>query len=363
MKLLHISTALSWRGGEQQLAYLLEGMQHREAVKQLVFCFKHSEIEKFCLLHNIPVITAKRSSAFNPFLAKEVSTVCAQNQIDLIHAHDSHAHTVAVLAALLFAQKTGIILSRKVDFPLKKNFFTRYKYNHPSIKKIICVSNKIAEIISPDLRNKDVLCTIYDGIDLSRFSSHSSGILRKQYQVEANTLLIGNVAAIAAHKDYYTFVDTAAELLSKNIKAKFFIIGDGPERKNIEAYITQKNLSNEIILCGFRTDISSLLPELDVFLFTSKTEGLGSSILDAYACSVPVVATAAGGIPEIVIHGKTGLLSAPQNSHLLAANVLALIESTTLRKELINEALSWVKNFSKEKNAEASYRVYQEILN
>ena len=363
MKLLHISTALSWRGGEQQLAYLLEGLLPKSDVIQSVFCFKNSEIEKFCRLKNIPVITTKRRSAFHPLLALKVKNACVEHSIDIIHAHDAHAHTIAVLSSFLFSNKTGIILSRKVDFELKKNFFTQFKYNHASIKKIICVSNKVAEIIAPAIRRKELLCTIHDGIDLDKFDAVSKGILRTEYGIDKATFLIGNVAAIAAHKDYYTFVDTAEILLAKNTNAKFFIIGDGPEREHITAYIAQKKLEKEILLCGFRKDISSVLPELDVFLFSSKTEGLGSSILDAYACSVPVVATSAGGIPEIVLNEKTGLLSPPQQAKALAENVVRVLENPGLRKELTTAALQWVKNFSKEKNAEASYRVYQEILN
>jgi glycosyltransferase involved in cell wall biosynthesis len=351
---------MTWRGGEQQLAYLLEGLQ-KKALYQTVYCYKGSEIEKYCLTNNISVHTFHRSSAFNPLLLRDFTQLCQRLKIEIIHAHDAHGHTVAVLSAALFRNRIPIVLSRKVDFPIKNNFFSRYKYNYPTIKKIICVSNKIEEILSKDLRNKQVLTTIYDGIDFLRFQANSNGILRKEFQISADEFIIGNIAAIASHKDYFTFVDVAKILLAKKIKAKFLIVGEGPERPQIEAYITENNLNNDIILTGFRHDISKILPEFDLLLFTSKTEGLGSSILDAYACKVAVVATQAGGIPEIVIHEQTGLLAPVQNAPLLAENVLKLLSQPDLKQKLVSQAFNFMQQFSKEKMADLTYNTYLKV--
>ena len=342
------------------MAYLIEGLLEKE-LTQTVFCFKNSEIEKYCITKNVATLTHKKTTAFNPLLLQQLANKCRSLSIDLIHAHDSHAHTMAVLSGVLFRHKAKIILSRKVDFPIKNNFFSRYKYKHPSIKKIICVSQKIKEILSKDIQNKSVLTTVYDGIDFSRFGFTSTGILRKTFSIAADELIIGNIAAIASHKDYFTFINVAEILISAKLKAKFLIVGDGPDKKKIADYISKKGLNNEIKITGFRTDIPAILPEFDVFLFTSKTEGLGSSLLDAYACGVPVVTTKAGGIPEIVIHNKTGLLSPPQNAELLAANVIRVLENNAFKTELIQNAKIWVKNFSKEKNAELTYRIYKEV--
>jgi glycosyltransferase involved in cell wall biosynthesis len=361
MHILHISTALSWRGGEQQLAYLLEGLQKKK-IAQTVFCFEGSEIQKFCTNQAIDALTIARTSAFNPRLHFKLAGYCKRFKYDLVHAHDAHAHTMAVLAGLLFRLDLKLILSRKVDFPIKDSFFSRYKYNHSSIKKIICVSQKISEILSVDIKNKAVLTTIYDGIDSSRFKEKASGILRKEFGISTSELIIGNVAALADHKDYFTFVDVAELLLQKKVNAKFIIVGDGPERSAIVAYIEKKKLSKSIFLTGFRNDIAKILPEFDVFLFTSKTEGLGSSVLDAYACAVPVVATAAGGVPEIVLHEKTGLLSAVKQPQALADNVVRVLENSELKNSLIANASEWLSHFSKEKNAELTYQVYTEAL-
>jgi len=360
MNVLHISTPLSWRGGEQQLAYLIDELNKKNA-SQWVLCSSNSEMKKYCKKKEINFFSGSKPSSLSLPFARRISSISGKYSIDLIHVHDSRAHSLAVLSGVIFGNKTPIVLSRKVDFPISKNWFSFYKYNYSKIKRIICVSEKVKEILSADIRSRNLLCVVYDGIDFSKFGWLPSRILRQQYNIQEDEIIIGNIAAIAPHKDYFTFVDTAEILIRKNVKAKFLIIGDGPEREMIIKYIQSKNLQHKIILTGFRNDVPKILPELDLFLFTSKTEGLGSSILDAYMCNVPVVATAAGGIPEIVIDEKTGLLSPPQRPSQLADCVMKVLSDSVLKKELTRNAQDFVKNFSMERMAEKTYSVYQEI--
>lgn len=133
-------------------------------------------------------------------------------------------------------------------------------------------------------------------------------------------------------------------------------------RQLIEARIRDLKLQDKVIMAGFRNDIEMILPGLDVLLFTSEMEGLGSTILDAMACSVPVVATAAGGIPEIIVHQKTGMLAAVKDSKQLAAYVLKLLTDADLRKSIIANAKQKVNSFSKEVMAEETMDVYKEIV-
>jgi glycosyltransferase involved in cell wall biosynthesis len=362
MNILHISSPISWRGGEQQLAYLIEELS-KQNTNQFVLCSKGSALETYCIKNKIVHIALRKKSAVNPFTAKEIKGICKKFTIDLMHAHDSHAHTAAFLSAFLFGNKTPLVLSRKVDFPLHSGWLSKLKYNHHTIKKIICVSNKVKEVLDPYITDKSILTIIYDGIDMSRFAnvSHNQK-LRNEFGISTSSILVGNIAAIAPHKDYYTFVDTVEILFKQRLDARYFIIGDGKEKADIEAYIEKKGLQKQIIFTGFRNDVQSILPELDIFLMTSKTEGLGSSILDAYACKVPVVATVAGGIPEIVINKKTGLLAEIQDPQGLAENVLSILNNTELRDNLIRNATEYLKQFSKEKMGLETYKVYHEIL-
>jgi len=324
MKILHFSSAKTWRGGEQQIAYLYEALQKKQ-IQQWIFCAKGSVLAKYCQQQGIPHFTYQKRFSTNPLVAYQFKKLSKKLKIDLAHLHDSHSHTFGYISAIL-GNPTPFVLSRRVDFPAKNNWLSYQKYNHPSIKKILSVSNFVQQVLAPSIQDKSKLEVVHSGIDTTRFKYTKQNILRKTYEIPENTQIIANVAAIAPHKDYFTFVDTATILL-KNAKKplKFLIIGaDGGEEMLIKQYIQAKNLSDHFIFTGFRQDIPQILSEVDVFLFTSKEEGLGTSVIDALACGIPVVATKAGGIPEIIQAGKNGFLAPIKNAPLLAEKVTYL---------------------------------------
>lgn len=334
MKIVHISTADSWRGGEQQVAYLTAELQKKN-VAQVICCPERSPLFDFCKQNNLPVAPFSSRGIVNIKLARHIKQICDNESASLIHTHDAHGHTASVLSAIVFRNKIPIVVSRRVDVPVSKSPFSKIKYNHQWIKKIICVSEKIKEITSVSIQDKNKLCVVYSGIDPEKFKKESpSNILHQELGLNEAIPIVGNISALAAHKDYYTFVDTAEIVLRLKPNVCFVIIGEGPEEKQIREYIDQKNLSSKIICMGFRRDIPLILPELFIFLMTSDTEGLGTSLLDAFAAKVAVVSTAAGGIPEIVKHHQTGLLAPVKDVKQLADNVIRLLEDNTLRKQI-----------------------------
>ncbi|MCP4521296.1 MAG: glycosyltransferase family 4 protein [Cytophagales bacterium] len=362
MKVLHLSSERTWRGGEQQIAYLIE-----ESIKQGVECFvacrKGSAFEEHCEKKGIPFFALGFRNELDFKTASRIKKICKEQQIDIVHMHSSHSHAMAVWSNLL-GNNVKFVLSRRVDFPMKDNFLSRFKFNHSCISRIVCVSHKIEEVMRKDLKNPNVCVTVHSGIDIKRFEhSENKGILHKEYNLPENCRIVANISAIAPHKDYYTFVDTVAELAKELENVHYFVIGEGGERENIENYIQEKGLEKVITLTGFRNDIPMLMQEIDVFLMTSETEGLGTTILDAFANHVPVVSTNAGGIPESVKHEKTGLLANVRDSDALAKEVKRVLESIELQKELTQNAYEWLlEGFVKEKTAEKTIRIYKEIL-
>ena len=360
MKVLHFSSAQTWRGGEQQIAYLFEELEKLE-VQQWIFCRSGSELAAHCLFHNWPHFTYWKGFSTNPIIGFQLKKICIQLNVDLVHLHDSHSHTFAYMSALI-GNQIPYVLSRRVDFPVKKSILSRKKYNHPSIKKIISVSHKVQAILAPAISDQTKLEVVHSGIDLSRFKYKKTGILRKEFGIPPMASIIANVAAIAPHKDYYTFVDTAAILLKKQEHLHFFIIGaDGGEKVAIQNYIIQKGLDPYIQLIGFRKDIPEILPEVDVFFFTSKEEGLGTSVLDALACGVPVVATDAGGIPEMITHQHNGLLAPVGDSQLLAEYVEIVLSQEELTRKFIENGKTVAQSFDKAETAKKTYGIYRHI--
>lgn len=361
MKVLHLSSERTWRGGEQQIAYLIEELE-KSGVENYVACRKNSAFETYCIDKGIPYFSLSFRFQYDILAGLELKKICNEFGINIMHLHSSFSHGTGYVSAML-GNRTPIILSRRVDFPIKKNLLTQLKYNHKSIKRILCVSKTIESMVRAGIKKTDRCLTVYDGIDLNRFENiNSEGYLRKTYSLDNDTILIGNISAIAPHKDYFTFVDTAEIVLQSNAKVCFFIIGDGPDKQEIEQYINQKGLGSKIILTGFRKDVPQLLAELDIFLITSKTEGLGTTVLDAFASGTPVVATRGGGITETVLHEQTGLLADVGDAETLANNIKTLIESKELQETLTKNAKQKVLEFSKEHMAQQTLEVYDSVL-
>lgn len=358
MKVIHLSAEKTWRGGEQQIAYLIDEL-HKLNVEQLVVCKKDSAFEKYCINNSIPFKSLAFSNQFDFISSYKLKKIAYIFKADIIHLHSSHAHAIAIWAYYL-GNKTNLVLSRKVDFPISKNFLSKIKYNCAAIKKIICVSNAIRIIMQNDISDGNKCSVIYDGIDLSKFK-HSSNKLRNEFGIATDVKIIASTAALADHKDYPTFIKAIIDIDSK-INAHYFIIGDGPLRNEIHQLVNDNNLQNKITFTGFRTDINEILPDIDVFVLSSKTEGLGSSILDAYACKIPVVCTNAGGIPEIVEHNITGLVSDIGDAKALALNIIKASEDNEFTKLLVENAFEKVKKFDKRNMAEQTLEVYKNII-
>ena len=361
MKVLHLSSERTWRGGEQQIAYLIDELK-AHGVDCHILCREESAFSGYCKKRKWIFKEAGFKNSTDLTTAFKIKNYCNTHQVDIVHMHGSGSHSVGVLSSV-FGNKAKLILSRRVDFPLKTNFLSQWKYNHSAIKRILCVSDKIAEIVKAGISNPDICQTVYSGIDLSKFKQSSkSNVLKKRFELDDKVKLIGNTSALADHKDYFTFVDTAEEIMKIKENLHFVIFGTGPEEEGIKKYVKERGLDSKITFVGFVDNIPELLPELDVFLMTSKTEGLGTSLLDAMAAGVPIVATAAGGIPELVHHEETGLMADIKGFQTLASYVIQLLDDEELKNRIVTNSFRLVQKFDKKNTASQTLEVYKEVI-
>ena len=345
MKVLHINSEKSWRGGEQQMIYLLETLS--EEVESYICCRINSKVHDYVLKNEIPHLALK-FKGFKLIDSLRLKKFVLSEKINIIHTHTSNAHTLAYYASI-FGLVKPIIVSKRTDFPVR----SPYKFNHKNIKRILCVSEMIKKITQRNIINKDRAVTVYSGIDTNRFEGEQKS-LKNLLSLDDKKPLVGNTSAIAPHKDYYTFLRCAELLPNLN----FVIIGDGPMELEIKNYVQTKKLMN-VFFTGFLSNLNEYMKSLDLFLITSETEGLGTSILDAMICKVPVVATRAGGIPEIVIHKKTGLSSDVSDYKSLSHQ----ISESLFKKPHVDEAFyNILQNFSKESTAKNTHNIYKSLM-
>jgi glycosyltransferase involved in cell wall biosynthesis len=361
LKILHLSSERSWRGGEQQIAYLLESLV-AQGVQVKVLARKASAFAKWCHERGIDCIEAPFTNAFDLQTVWAIKRAAQWWQPDIIHCHSGKAHSLVYLATLLGVNKP-VVVHRRVDFALSNSVIKRAKYEHPSVKRIICVSEAIAGIVKPSLKHPRKICTVHSGIDFDRFpQTGKSGYLHQTFKIASAKKLVGMVAALAPHKDYGTFISAAAKVLVHRDDVHFFAIGSGQLDVELKQLVESLGIGSAFTFTGFRNDVANILQELDIFVLTSRTEGLGTSLIDAMYNALPVVASRAGGIPELVEHQVTGLLCAVGGVEGFAESINQLLDNDSLSKKYGLEGKARSMKFSRNTMAEEILKLYREVL-
>src|SRR6266568_8899331 len=196
---VHATTQRGWRGGEQQLMWL-HGRLGALGVRQRIVCPRGSEIARRAAAAGAEVVEVPRRG-IDPRFAAAIAREASAG--DLVHAHDAGAHAGAVIAAAIFRARAPIVLSRRVVFPVGRGPLTRWKYDHPAVRRILCSSRAVADVVR-------------GAIDPDRFApGRGSGRLRQELGVPEGATLVGTVAALSPEKDPLTFVEVAARLLGE----------------------------------------------------------------------------------------------------------------------------------------------------
>jgi glycosyltransferase involved in cell wall biosynthesis len=176
--------------------------------------------------------------------------------------------------------------------------------------------------------------------------------------------VVGNVAALVPHKGQRYLIEAARQVVREIPDIRFVILGEGELREQLERQINEHHLQKHVLMPGFRTDVIGCIKGFDLLAMSSVTEGLGTSLLDAMACAKPIVATTAGGIPEIVEEGVNGLLVPPRDAASLAAAIVRLLRDAPLRQRMGAAGLARVtERFTVERMVEATAAVYDRLLN
>ncbi|MDG5492366.1 glycosyltransferase family 4 protein [Psychroserpens sp. SPM9] len=365
MKLLQITASPVWRGHEQKIIYLYEAYRDNNTFEdQYIVCANNTPIYEVAKEKGMQVIGFDFKSEYDFKFAKQLSKIVKEKDIDVVLMHNSTAHTLAVLSHKFYKMPAPLVLCRTLIRRVDTNALRKWKYNYKGIKKILCVSQAVVDVLKFAVKDHHKLSIIGSVTDLEKFKKQApNGMLHEQFNIPKDYKIIGNIAAFTGFKDHYTWVD-AVELLVKRqaVKAKYILVGIGELEEDIKKYVADKHLNDHIIFAGFRKDIPDLLPEFDLFMFTSNNEPTGGVLLESYACKVPIVAANAGGIPEVIVDNKTGLLAEVGNPVDFADKVELLINNENLQKELVNNGYQHLKdNFTKAVISQKFYEALKEV--
>ncbi|MCB1141377.1 MAG: glycosyltransferase family 4 protein [Leptospiraceae bacterium] len=357
--ILHLNTAKTWRGGERQCLYLAEGLAKRN-IPQILVGQPDSEFEKRTK-DRFEFIPLAMRGEWDLKAVSELIQIIKAKKIRLVHTHTARAHAIALFAKYFYPHFI-LVVSRRVDFTIRKGLFSHLKYTSDLNDVFLTVSGKIKEILIKDGVNPEKIITVYSGIDLDRFERIKRNTkYKKEFDIKGRTVVFGNIAALVDHKDHETLIKAISLVQSKR-KVKLLIVGEGELEGHLKSLVKDLKIEDRVIFTGFRDDIPELLKFFDVFAITSKEEGLGTSVLDAMASGLPIIATRGGGLPEMISHEKGGYLSNVKDSVGIFQYINQLAVKPSLRKEFGNYNREAVKRFSIDSTIEKTIQVYSSFL-
>jgi glycosyltransferase involved in cell wall biosynthesis len=361
---LQVDSARTWRGGQNQVLLTVMGMRALGHRSTLV---AHPAGElRLRAQEGLDLIPLAPATEMDLSAAWRLARIVKQLKPDVIHAHDPHAVAMVALALTMRGgSRTAtpappLVASRRVDFHMKGNALSRWKYRQ--VDCFACASDAIRNIVIADGVPASRAVTIHEGIDLARAEAAPPADLHAELWLPHHAPIVGNVAALVPHKGQRHLIDAAAIVVRRIPDARFVIAGEGELRPQLERQIKEHRLEKHVFLVGFRPDVLSVHKAFDLFVMSSLTEGLGTSLLDAMACGKPIVATTAGGMPEVVADGRTGLLVPPRDDDALAAAIVTLLEDEPRRRAMGAAAERRVREFfSAERMVQETLKLYDRV--
>lgn len=357
MTVLHLDTERGWRGGERQLLWLAEELG-RQGHRSYVGARPGELLAARARQRGVPTVASNPVGDADVLAAMRLRRMLRLLEVDLIHTHTSHALALAALATM--GRPVPIVAARRVDFPFSRNAATRWKYGRAAA--VVAVSAAVRDVLVNGGLHPDLVTVIHDGVPLDRRVVPATADVLTELGVPAGAPLAVQVAQLVGHKDPVTFVHAIAEARKVVPTLHGLLVGEGEERPTLERLIAELGLGDVIHLAGYRTDADPLLAAADVVVLSSREEGMGSVLLDALMLGRPAVATRAGGIPEVLVDGESGLLVPVGDARALGAAIARVIVEPGLSNQLTARGRERVKLFSMAHTTEATLAVYRRAL-
>jgi glycosyltransferase involved in cell wall biosynthesis len=341
---IHIDTARTWRGGQNQVLLTVNGLR---AIGQRATLVAHPDGElRRRVAEGLDLIPLAPRAEMDLSAAWKLSRLLKHLAPDVIHAHDPHGVAMASLALSLGSASRGaarppaLVAARRVDFHLKGNSLSRWKYRQVDL--FIAASEAIRRMLLSDGVAANRTVTVHEGIDVDHVQSAPAVNVHEAFWLPHHAPVVGNVAALVPHKGQRYLIEAAHIVVRDIPDARFVILGEGELRDHLEKQVHEHHLEKHVLLPGFRTDVLGCIKGFDVFAMSSVTEGLGTSLLDAMACRRAIVATSAGGIPELVEDGVNGLVVPPRDAPALAHAIVRALKDDALRQRMADAGFARV---------------------
>lgn len=361
MRIAHLDSGRTWRGGQAQALLLMREFRAR-GHDQLLLAPAGPLLERAAA----EGFEARRWNArgeISPHATLAARAALAAFRADVAHCHSAHAHALGVPAAR-WAGVPAVFVSRRVDFKVRTNPFSALKYALP-VDRYLCISEGVRAAMLASGVRAERLRLVPSGVDFAEVRAageRTVPALRTMVGIPAGAEVLGTVASLAPHKNHALLLEAVPAVIAARPHAHFVWLGEGECRAALERRRTELGLGGRVHMPGFHPEAPALMRQFDVFVLSSYLEGLCTSLLDAQVLGVPIVATAVGGVPEVVQDGVSGRLVQGLEPGPLAAALIEALARPDLRAAWVAGGHSAVEAFGIANTAERTLAAYREVL-
>jgi glycosyltransferase involved in cell wall biosynthesis len=347
-RILHVDAGRSWRGGQRQVFLLATGLRDL-GYRTLIVAPTGSPLIRRAERAGLPTYRLTLRSEWDIRSARELRAVAGEWRADIVHAHDARAHSIARLA-LLGKRKTRLIVTRRVAFTPKQ---VRLKYKH-GIDAFIAISNAVKAVMVKAGVPADRIDVVYSGLPAPVVKRPRNW--RRERGWPATTIVCGIVGAMTQEKGLDLVGGIARRLPGEVFRRTRLVLlgGKGKGGTSVSGV--------EGFDAGFVEEIHDAMAGLDVLWHPAKSEGLGTSVIDAMALGVPPIAFSVGGLPEVIEDGKSGLLIPAGDVQAFMRGAAELITNDALRARLGEGAKVRAREFGVKRMIERTAEVYHRVI-
>ncbi len=335
-----------------------------------------------CCLFAAPFVQVARRAGINataiPMRHKldfgslqRLRSLLREEQFDLVHTHGVRANLLGRLSACGVPGVRAVITTvhslMSLDYP---GFWSRTanlcteRVSRRLTTHFIAVSEGMRQHLVSEGVPREKISVIYNGLDVENFLSGARpGLFRRQWGIAAGVPVFAIVGRLHSVKGQAYFLRAAALFLRHRADARFLVVGYGPDRPALENLARELGIADKVLFTGFVEDIPSLLADLDLLVIASLSEGFSFMAVEAMAVGVPVLATAVGGLREVVEHGRTGMLVPPRDPDALAQGMQWLLEHPGEARRMVEAGRRAVREkFSATAMAGQTEALYRRLL-
>ena len=357
MKVLFVDLEREWRGGQSQALLTIQGLRDNGHEVELLAA-RDSPVAKRATQKGIPVREVVRFG-LRVWAARAMQRLIAQGRFDLVHLNEPHAVTSAWMAGV--QGRLPILFSRRIGFPLRKNWVSRRRYC--AIDRFLPNCNAVAKSLKEAGIADERLSVVNEGVEVPpSVTPEMRQSARIQWGVKETEFLFGCTSVLVPEKGHRHLIEAFPRVREQFSQARLLLAGDGKCRAELESLAKRPGQNKAVIFAGFVENIDQVYQALDAFVFPSEFEGTGTALQAAMAWGLPCISTARGGLHEVVDDERTAIVVEPGGKEFAGA-MIRLIGNPGLRKKLGEAGRREIENrFSAEQMVKNTIRVYEDVL-